>query len=100
VKIITSGEGGMALTNDDELATRLAMLRSHGITRDASRYRGTGRDRDDDSPDAAGWYYEQQMLGFNYRLIDIQPRWERVSSTGWTTISSVATSWRAATTIC
>jgi UDP-4-amino-4,6-dideoxy-N-acetyl-beta-L-altrosamine transaminase len=72
VKIITSGEGGMALTNDDELAGRLAMLRSHGITRDSGRYRGTGRDADDDSPDPAGWYYEQQMLGFNYRLIDIQ----------------------------
>jgi UDP-4-amino-4,6-dideoxy-N-acetyl-beta-L-altrosamine transaminase len=72
VKIITSGEGGMALTNDAELAERMAMLRSHGITRDPARYRGTGRDRDDESPDAAGWYYEQQMLGFNYRLIDIQ----------------------------
>jgi len=72
VKIITSGEGGMALTNDGELARRMAMLRSHGITRDAASYLGTGRDRDDDSPDPAGWYYEQQMLGFNYRLIDIQ----------------------------
>lgn len=72
VKIVTSGEGGMALTNDDDLALRLAMLRSHGITRDPARYRGTGRDSDDDSADPAGWYYEQQMLGFNYRLIDIQ----------------------------
>lgn len=72
VKIITSGEGGMALTNDQELATRMAMLRSHGITRDPGRYRGTGRDPGDDSGDPASWYYEQQMLGFNYRLIDVQ----------------------------
>ena len=72
VKIITSGEGGMALTNDDELARRMAMLRSHGITREPSLYRRTGRDPDDLSSDPPAWYYEQQMLGFNYRLIDIQ----------------------------
>ena len=72
VKIITSGEGGMALTNDPELAERMAMLRSHGITRDPGRYCGTGRGTGSDSPDPAGWYYEQQLLGFNYRLIDIQ----------------------------
>jgi UDP-4-amino-4,6-dideoxy-N-acetyl-beta-L-altrosamine transaminase len=63
VKIITSGEGGMALTNDAELAARMAMLRSHGITRDARCFR---------QPAAAdAWYYEQQLLGFNYRLTDI-----------------------------
>lgn len=72
VKIITSGEGGMALTNDPELARRMEMLRSHGITRDRSKYIGMGRDSDDDSADPADWYYEQQTLGFNYRLIDIQ----------------------------
>jgi len=72
VKIITSGEGGMALTNDQELAERMAMLRSHGITRDPARYVGKGRDVDDGLVEPAGWYYEQQLLGFNYRLIDIQ----------------------------
>ena len=72
VKIITSGEGGMALTNDPELAERMSMLRSHGITRDPGRYCGTGRGTESDSTDPAGWYYEQQLLGFNYRLIDIQ----------------------------
>lgn len=62
VKIITSGEGGMALTNDPQLADALRLLRSHGITRDASRFRSA-------SPGA--WHYEQHVLGFNYRMTDI-----------------------------
>lgn len=64
VKIITTGEGGMALTNDDELAECMSMLRSHGITRDPKRLQ-------DDERKSAAWYYEQQMLGFNYRMTDI-----------------------------
>jgi UDP-4-amino-4,6-dideoxy-N-acetyl-beta-L-altrosamine transaminase len=72
VKIITSGEGGMALTNDQELAERMTMLRSHGITRDPARYVADGREVGGESVAPAGWYYEQQLLGFNYRLIDIQ----------------------------
>jgi len=63
VKIVTSGEGGMALTNDAALAESMTMLRSHGITRDPRRWQ---------DPDGAAWYYEQQLLGFNYRMIDIQ----------------------------
>ena len=63
VKIITSGEGGMAVTNDPEIAHRLAMLRTHGITRD-TRFMA-----DADPP---AWSYEQQLLGFNYRLTDLQ----------------------------
>ncbi len=63
VKIITSGEGGMALTNDDDLAARMALLRSHGITRNSAQFQH-------DAPGA--WYYEQQALGFNYRMTDIQ----------------------------
>lgn len=63
VKIITTAEGGMALTNDDELATRLGLLRSHGITRDpALMTQGM------DGP----WYYQQVALGYNYRMTDIQ----------------------------
>jgi len=62
VKIITTAEGGMALTNDEELATRMSMLRSHGITRDAVKLTHT--------PEGL-WYYEQQTLGFNYRMTDI-----------------------------
>ena len=63
VKIITTGEGGMALTNDPVLAERMARLRSHGITRDQARMSGVS-----DGP----WYYEQLELGFNYRMTDIQ----------------------------
>lgn len=62
VKIITSGEGGMAVTNDAALAQRMALLRSHGITRDDAAMEHT--------PPGA-WYYEQQALGFNYRMTDI-----------------------------
>jgi UDP-4-amino-4,6-dideoxy-N-acetyl-beta-L-altrosamine transaminase len=75
VKIITSGEGGMALTNDKELADRMTMLRTHGITRDPHRFRGNGQEaqKASPSPHAPGaWYYEQQVLGFNYRMTDIQ----------------------------
>lgn len=62
VKIVTSGEGGMALTNNDELAQRMALLRSHGITRDPAQMR-----RAPEGP----WYYEQIDLGYNYRMTDI-----------------------------
>jgi UDP-4-amino-4,6-dideoxy-N-acetyl-beta-L-altrosamine transaminase len=63
VKIITTGEGGMVLTNDDEMAWRMANLRSHGITREKARMLG--------EPDGP-WYYEQLALGFNYRMTDLQ----------------------------
>jgi UDP-4-amino-4,6-dideoxy-N-acetyl-beta-L-altrosamine transaminase len=62
VKIITTGEGGMALTNDEEWAVRMGMLRSHGITRSPGRFL-------EKAP--ASWHYEQQLLGFNYRMTDI-----------------------------
>lgn len=63
VKIITTGEGGMVLTNDSELAGRVALFRSHGVTRDEQRMV-----HEPDGP----WYYEQVELGFNYRMTDIQ----------------------------
>lgn len=63
VKIVTSGEGGMAMTNNDELATRLALYRSHGITRDPNLMT-----QEMDGP----WYYQQVALGFNYRMTDMQ----------------------------
>lgn len=62
VKIITSGEGGMAMTNDKDLSVKMGLLRSHGITRDP--------DLMSFEPDGP-WYYEQVALGFNYRLTDI-----------------------------
>lgn len=63
VKIITTAEGGMALTNDPAIANRLQRLRSHGITRDVAQM--------EKSPDGS-WYYEQLDLGFNYRMNDLQ----------------------------
>ncbi|MFM1700193.1 UDP-4-amino-4,6-dideoxy-N-acetyl-beta-L-altrosamine transaminase [Aeromonas salmonicida] len=63
VKPITTGEGGAVTTRSAELAARLRLYRSHGITRDPAQLSV-------DSP--GGWYYEQQVLGFNYRLTDIQ----------------------------
>ena len=63
VKIITTGEGGMAMTNDPLLAKTMRLLRSHGITREAEDFINV--------PDGP-WYYEQQLLGFNYRMTDIQ----------------------------
>lgn len=63
VKIITTGEGGMCLTNNFELATSLNRLRSHGIVRQPSEMT-----RISDGP----WYYQQIELGYNYRMTDIQ----------------------------
>jgi len=63
VKIITTGEGGMALTNRPDLAERLRLLRTHGITRDP-----TQMSHEPDGP----WYYEQIELGCNYRMTDFQ----------------------------
>jgi UDP-4-amino-4,6-dideoxy-N-acetyl-beta-L-altrosamine transaminase len=73
VKIITTGEGGMALTQDEALAARMSMLRSHGITRDPDRMRGRESAPGETAPppEPAPWYYEQQLLGFNYRMTDI-----------------------------
>ncbi len=58
VKPVTTGEGGMVVTNDEKLWQKIKLFRSHGITRD-------------DNP-AGGWYYEQIALGYNYRITDIQ----------------------------
>jgi UDP-4-amino-4,6-dideoxy-N-acetyl-beta-L-altrosamine transaminase len=63
VKIVTTGEGGIVLTNREELYRKLVCLRSHGITRDAEFMQG-----ESDGP----WYYQQVELGFNYRMTDIQ----------------------------
>lgn len=63
VKIVTTGEGGLAVTNDVELAERMRRLRTHGITRDTALM-----PHEADGP----WYYAQIDLGFNYRMTDIQ----------------------------
>ena len=63
VKIITTAEGGMAMTNDAQLAKRMQLLRSHGITREENDMTHT--------PDGP-WYYQQIDLGYNYRMTDLQ----------------------------
>lgn len=63
VKIVTTGEGGMVLTNDKDLYDKLVLYRSHGITRDTKLMTRTA-----DGP----WYYQQIDLGFNYRMTDMQ----------------------------
>ncbi|NLP45217.1 MAG: UDP-4-amino-4,6-dideoxy-N-acetyl-beta-L-altrosamine transaminase, partial [Peptococcaceae bacterium] len=62
VKNITTGEGGAITTNNDELYKKLVLFRTHGIT----------RDKDILLKDKGPWYYEQQHLGYNYRITDIQ----------------------------
>lgn len=63
VKIITTAEGGMALTNNAELANHMSLLRSHGITREPAQMT-----HESDGP----WYYQQIDLGFNYRMTELQ----------------------------
>lgn len=63
VKIVTTAEGGAAVTNNKALADKMALLRSHGITRDAEQMVGESH---------GGWYYQQIDLGFNYRMTELQ----------------------------
>jgi len=63
VKIMTTGEGGMVLGNDAGLMRRVALLRSHGITREEEEMDGESE---------GGWYYQQTELGYNYRMTDLQ----------------------------
>jgi len=62
-KMITTGEGGAITTNNEKLNEKIELLRSHGITKDATKF---------DNQSDGDWYYEQRALGFNYRLTDIQ----------------------------
>lgn len=63
VKIVTTAEGGAALTNNKDLAGKMALYRSHGITRDEALMENASH---------GGWYYEQVDLGFNYRMTELQ----------------------------
>lgn len=63
VKIVTTAEGGMVTTRDAELAQRLRLLRTHGVSRDAAQL---------EHPAEGPWYYEQGLLGFNYRMTEVQ----------------------------
>lgn len=77
VKHITTGEGGAVLTNDAGLYRRLCLLRSHGITTSSQELIQKKEafetfENDDGNPVRKTWYYEQQCLGFNYRITDLQ----------------------------
>ncbi len=63
VKIVTTAEGGVATTQDAELASRMRLFRSHGVTRDPAQIQGQSH---------GGWYYQQIELGLNYRMTDLQ----------------------------
>ncbi|MFT5162748.1 MAG: UDP-4-amino-4,6-dideoxy-N-acetyl-beta-L-altrosamine transaminase [Alteromonadaceae bacterium] len=63
VKIMTTAEGGLALTNQPALAQKMDLLRSHGVTRDEALF---------DQPSHGPWYYQQVDLGFNYRITELQ----------------------------
>lgn len=63
VKIVTTAEGGAAMTNDKALADKMALYRSHGITRDPEQMQGESH---------GAWYYQQVELGFNYRMTELQ----------------------------
>ncbi|ANO31844.1 UDP-4-amino-4,6-dideoxy-N-acetyl-beta-L-altrosamine transaminase [Vibrio breoganii] len=63
VKIVTTAEGGAALTNSKDLAEKMGLYRSHGITRDADKMEGESQ---------GGWYYQQIDLGYNYRMTELQ----------------------------
>lgn len=64
VKTVTAGEGGAVMSSDPELAQRVLLFARHGITRDPALLRT--------QEGVSNWYYEQQLLGYNYRLTDIQ----------------------------
>lgn len=63
VKIVTTAEGGMAVTNDQILFDKMNLLRTHGITRNESLMKDSSH---------GGWYYEQIELGYNYRMTELQ----------------------------
>jgi len=82
VKTVTAGEGGMVLTNDDDLAHRVRMYASHGMERDSRLFEPWSLDnvtgkilpdgRCGPTDEKAPWLYQQQVLGYNYRITDIQ----------------------------
>lgn len=65
IKSITTGEGGSVLTNNEEFYEKLIMFRQHGVTKDRNKFKVNVEDLGD-------WYYEMHLLGYNYRLTDIQ----------------------------
>ncbi len=68
---MTTGEGGMLVTDNDEYAQLARLLRNHGITREANEFTGLGGDSAT-LQEQGDWYYEMQSLGYNYRITDMQ----------------------------
>lgn len=71
VKTLTTGEGGILVTDNDEYAAKARLFRTHGITRDPSSFQGLGSS----TPaltEQGPWYYEMQDLGYNFRITDLQ----------------------------
>jgi Predicted pyridoxal phosphate-dependent enzyme apparently involved in regulation of cell wall biogenesis len=81
VKIITTGEGGIAVTNRDDLYEKLIRLRTHGITRNPDLMT---------EPSHGSWYYQQLELGFNYRMTDIQAALGASQMRRWMSLCLVA----------
>ena len=71
VKHVATGEGGALATNDDAIAEKARLWRTHGITKDSAKFRLKDQAHDSQSDEAFPWYYEMQDLGWNYRLSDI-----------------------------
>lgn len=71
VKNLTTGEGGMLVTNDDRYAERARSLRMHGMSRESSSFQGLGSEITA-LKEQGPWYYEMQELGYNFRITDIQ----------------------------
>lgn len=81
IKSITTAEGGAVMTNDDDLAHKLRMFRNHGIERQAENLQCADQAYEEDN--LAPWYYEQQVLGFNYRMSDLQ------AALGWSQLKKL-----------
>jgi perosamine synthetase len=72
VKTMTTGEGGMLVTDNDDYAKQARLLRSHGVTRESDSFVGLGVENDPVLLERGSWYYEMSDLGFNYRITDLQ----------------------------
>lgn len=75
-KHITTGEGGMVVTNNEKFYQKLLLFRSHGITKDSNRFVNTDMafsiNQKTKKVEVNPWYYEMQELGYNYRMTDLQ----------------------------
>lgn len=71
VKTLTTGEGGILVTDKDDYATQARLMRAHGVVRDPAQFKGLGTD-DPVMEEKGPWFYEMQSLGYNGRITDFQ----------------------------